>query len=75
MSDSRQADHAARAPRADHLSPEELAVIAASLRELADRLDGFRQRLAALEITVQASSGSTTRSTRASRSSMRPRSS
>jgi hypothetical protein len=75
MSDYRQPGRAARGLRTDHLSPEELAIIAASLRELADRLDGFRQRLSALETAVQASSGSTTRSTRASRSSIRPRSS
>lgn len=74
MSEDRQPGRAAHGLRTDQLSPEELAIIAASLRELADRLDGFRQRLSALETAVQAS-GSTTRSTRASRSSIRPRSS
>jgi hypothetical protein len=75
MSGRRQADRAARTLRTDHLTPEELAVIAASLRELADRLDEFRQRLAVLDTAVQAPSGSTTRSTRVRRSSIRSRSS
>ncbi len=75
MSGRRQAGRAARTLRADHLTSEELAVIAASLRELADRLDEFRQRLAVLDTAVQASSGSTTRSTRVRRSSIRSRSS
>jgi hypothetical protein len=61
--------------QAGHLSHAELAVIATSLRELGNRLQGFQQRLAVLDAAVQASSGSTSRSTRASRSSTRPRSS
>ena len=69
--DSRDAPPA----QAGHLSSAELAVIAASLQELADRLQGFQQRLAVLDAAVQASSGSTIRSTRASRSSTRSRSS
>lgn len=63
----------ALAPRPDRLTPAELAVIAVSLREVADRLEGFRQRLAVLDAAVQASSGSTSRSTRAMRSSIRSR--
>jgi hypothetical protein len=71
MSDRRQAGRAAVA----QLSPAELAEIAVGVRELAERLDGFRQRLAALERGAQALSGSTSRSTRARRSSTRSRSS
>ena len=63
------------APPRGHLSSEELAVVAASLQELAHRLEGFRQRLAVLDAAAQASSGSTSRSTRARRSSTRSRSS
>jgi len=67
--------HAAPASGTDQLTPAELAVIAESLRELARRLEGFRRRLAVLDAAVQASSGSTSRSTRARRSSTRSRSS
>ena len=67
--------HDAPAPGTGHLTPAELAVIAESLRELARRLEGFRRRLAVLDAAVQASPGSTSRSTRARRSSTRPRSS
>jgi hypothetical protein len=66
---------AASVPGTGHLTPAELAVIAESLRVLARRLEGFRRRLAVLDAAVQASFGSTSRSTRAKRSSTRPRSS
>ena len=73
MSNRRWGSRDASSPLACHLSLAELAVIATSLRELADRLQGFRQRLAVLDAAVQASSGSTSRSTRARRSSTRSR--
>ena len=50
-------------------------MVAASLQELARRLDGFRERLSALEAAAQFPSGSSSRSTRDSRSSKRSRSS
>jgi hypothetical protein len=49
------------------LRPAELALVIASLAELAARLKGFRARLAAIEAALQRSSGSTSRSKRASR--------
>jgi hypothetical protein len=67
--------HAAPAQGPGHLTSAELAAIAVSLRVVTDRLEGFRQRLAVLAAAVQASSGSTRRSTRARRSSTRSRSS
>jgi hypothetical protein len=67
--------HAASAQGPGHFTSAELAAIAVSLRVVADRLEGFRQRLAVLAASVQASSGSTRRSTRARRSSTRSRSS
>jgi hypothetical protein len=57
------------------LTQRELEVVAASLLELARRLDGIGERLAALEDAVQLSSGSTSRSTRERRSPKRSRSS
>jgi hypothetical protein len=75
MSGRGQDDHAASALGTGHLTSAELEVIAVSLRELAQRLEGFWQRLAVLDTTIQASSGSTSRSTRARRSSTRSRSS
>ena len=57
------------------LTQAELAAVTASLRELARRLDRFRDRLAALEAAVQSSPGATSRSSRDSRSSKRSRSS
>jgi len=53
----------------------ELAVMTASLRELARRLGRFRDRLGELEAAVQPRSGSSSRSSRESRSSKRSRSS
>jgi hypothetical protein len=50
------------------LTEEELAVVAASLAEAGNRLDGLRERLARLQLAVEASSGNTCRSTRPSRS-------
>ena len=67
--------HAAPARGAGYLTAAELAAVAVSLRELAHRLEGFRRRLAVLDAAVQASSGSTSRSTRARRSPTRSRSS
>ncbi len=75
MSSRRQPVRAAPAQPMGQLSPAELAEIAVSLRELAERLGGFRQRLAELESVAQDLSGSTSRSTRARRSSTRSRSS
>jgi hypothetical protein len=66
-------ERAALPPRTGRLTSAELAVIVVSLRELADRLEGLRQRLTVLDTAVQASSGSTSRSTRAMRSSIRSR--
>jgi hypothetical protein len=57
------------------LTQKELAVVAASLRELAGRLDQFRGRLGELEAAAQPRSGRTSRSTRDSRSPKRSRSS
>jgi hypothetical protein len=50
-------------------------VVAACLRQLAVRLDGFRARLGEVERAAQSRSGSTSRSTRDSRSPKRSRSS
>ena len=61
--------------RAAGLAQDELAAVAASLRELAARLERFRDRLADLEAAVQPPSGSTSRSSRARRSPKRSRSS
>jgi hypothetical protein len=66
--------HAAPAPGTGPLTSAELAAIAVSLQELAHRLEGFRRRLAVLDAAVQASSGSTSRSTRARRSFTRSKS-
>ena len=66
---------AAQPPEPTGLTPEQLAVIAVSLAELAGRVESIRQRLAVLEAAVQSSRGSTICSTRDSRSSTRPRSS
>ncbi len=57
------------------LAPEELAVVVAGLRQVARRLESFRGRLDELERAVQSRSGSTSRSTRESRSPTRSRSS
>lgn len=57
------------------LSPDELLLVAVSLRELRQRLDRVRGRLAELEAVAQSASGRTNCSTRESRSSMRSRSS
>jgi len=57
------------------LTPEELAVVTAGLRQLAGRLDRIRGRLGELEQAAQSWSGSTRRSTRDSRSPKRSRSS
>ena len=54
---------------------EEVALVAADLRELSRRLDGFRERLGALEAVAQLAPGGSSRSTRASRSPKRSRSS
>jgi hypothetical protein len=75
MSDDGPAGHASPTLRPGHLSREELAVVAAGLQALARRMEGFRQRLDTLDAAVQASSGSTSRSTRARRPSTRSRSS
>ena len=66
-------ERAALPPRTVRLTSAELAVIVLSLRELEDRLEGLRQRLTVLDTADQASSGSTSRSTRAMRSSIRSR--
>lgn len=58
---------AAVATPAVELRPDELALVMASLAELAARLREFRARLAAVEAALQRSSGSTSRSRRASR--------
>ncbi len=65
----------APALRAGRLTQHELAVVAASLRELGRRLDRFRARVDALEAAVQFPPGRTSRSTRDSRSAKRSRSS
>jgi hypothetical protein len=65
----------ARESRAGLLTPQERAVVIASLQELARRIDGFRDRLSALEAASQLSPGSTRRSSRDSRSPKRSRSS
>jgi hypothetical protein len=57
------------------LTPEELAVVTSALRQLAGRLDRIRGRLGEFEQAAQSWSGSTRRSTRASRSPKRSRSS
>jgi hypothetical protein len=57
------------------LTLEELAAVAASLRELAGRLDQFQIRLTDLGAAAQSLSGSTSRSTRESRSPKLSRSS
>ena len=57
------------------LAQAELAAVTANLRELAERLGRFRDRLAALEAAVQSSPGAASRSSRDSRSSNRSRSS
>ena len=75
MKDVSRADRTAQVPAPGRLTPEQLAVVAAGLAEVAGRLDGFRRRLSVLGVAIQASSGSTSRSTRASRSSTRSRSS
>lgn len=65
------------APRAQpaRLARAELVAVTASLQELAQRLDRFRDRLRALEAAVQSSPRATSRSSRVSRSSKRSRSS
>lgn len=57
------------------LTESELAAVIAGLQTLVRRLDGFGERLDALEEAIQSRSGSTTRSTRDSRSLKRSRSS
>lgn len=57
------------------LTPQELAVVAASLADIADRLEAIKARLERLRAAAQVSVPSTSRSTFDSRSSMRPRSS
>jgi hypothetical protein len=57
------------------LTRTELAVLAASLRDLGRRLDRFRDRLNTLEAAVQSLPRTTSRSSRESRSSKRSRSS
>jgi hypothetical protein len=66
---------AARSVLSAELRPDELAIVTASLRDLALRLSGLRARLAAVEAAVQRSSGTTSRSSRDSRSPNRSRSS
>jgi hypothetical protein len=66
---------AARSVLSTELRLDELAIISASLRDLALRLSGLRARLAAVEAAVQLSSGKTSRSSRDSRSPNRSRSS
>jgi hypothetical protein len=66
---------AARSVLSAELGPDELAIVTASLRELALRLSELRARLAAVEAAVQLSSGGTSRSSRDSRSPSRSRSS
>jgi hypothetical protein len=66
---------AARSVLSTELRPDELAIVTASLGELARRLNGLRTRLAAVEAAVQPSSGNTSRSSRDSRSPKRSRSS
>lgn len=75
MSARGRATRAAEDAAPSQLTAEQLAVIAASLAELACRIENFRHRLSVLNAAVQASSGSTSRSTRDSRSSTRSRSS
>ena len=58
---------AARSVLSAELRPDELAIVTASLRQLARRLSGLRARLAAVEDAVQLSSGKTSRSSRDSR--------
>jgi hypothetical protein len=57
------------------LASEELAVVAASLRQLARRLERYRDQLSRLEAALQSRSGRTSRSTRDRRSPKRSRSS
>jgi hypothetical protein len=64
----RCSSRAAVAAPAVALRPDELALVLANLAELAARLKGFGARLAAVEAAIQRSSGSTSRSRRASRS-------
>lgn len=59
---------AAARPPLERLTDEELAIVAASLAEAGHHLDGLRERLARLQLAVEASSGNTCRSTRPSRS-------
>ncbi len=75
MSVRKRAGRGAEAPGPGQLTPEQLAVIATALAELAGRVDGFQRRLKVLDAAVQASSGSTSCSTRDRRSSTRLRSS
>jgi hypothetical protein len=57
------------------LTPGELAVVTGELRRLARRVEVFRARLDKLARAAQSGSGSTSRSTRESRSPKRSRSS
>jgi hypothetical protein len=60
---------------AAELRSDELTIVTASLEELTRRLEGFHERLLALDAAVQLSAGSTSRSRRARRSSKRSKSS
>jgi hypothetical protein len=75
MRDFTRSGRAAKAPKPGQLTPEQLAVIAAALAELAGRVDQVRHHLSVLDAAIQASPGSTSRSMRDRRSSTRSRSS